>query len=394
MELEHAESPEYAGFSPKGVVNIEDVVRRAIEAGATPGAVVFVARRGKVVLEEAFGRLDYHEKGTETAVDTLYDLASLTKVVVTTTLAMILYEQGKLELDATVASYVPELRGTDKVSITIRDLLAHSAGFVAWTELYKEAEGQEREQAKRTYLASIVSRPLEYEPRTGTTYSDLGVLLLGEVVERITARDLDELAREEILEPLGMDETMYRPSEELLPRIAPTEDDPWRGRVVRGEVHDENAYGLGGVAPHAGLFSTARSLAAFAQMMLNGGAYDGNRILRPGTIALFTQRANLATNSSRALGWDTPSEPSSSGKYFSSSSFGHTGFTGTSFWIDPKRALFAILLTNRVHPTRENRQIYELRKAFHDAVMQAIVDEEILPRKGGRGQKADQGEQE
>jgi CubicO group peptidase (beta-lactamase class C family) len=169
-----------------------------------------------------------------------------------------------------------------------------------------------------------------------------------------------------------MSDTMYRPPPSLKSRIAPTEQDSWRGRLVHGEVHDENAFGLGGVAPHAGLFSTARSLGAFAQMMLNGGAYGGRRLLNPATIALFTRRANLVEGSSRALGWDTPSQPSSAGALFSPSSYGHTGFTGTSLWIDPERELFAILLTNRVHPTRENPKITELRPAFHDAVIEAM----------------------
>jgi len=167
---------------------------------------------------------------------------------------------------------------------------------------------------------------------------------------------------------------MYRPPASLRPRIAPTEIDPWRGRLVHGEVHDENTFGLGGVAPHAGLFATARSLGAFAQMMLNGGAYGGRRLLNPATVALFTRRANLVPGSSRALGWDTPSQPSAAGRFFSASSYGHTGFTGTSLWIDPERELFAILLTNRVHPTRDNPKIFELRPAFHDAVAEAMKE--------------------
>jgi CubicO group peptidase (beta-lactamase class C family) len=203
-------------------------------------------------------------------------------------------------------------------------------------------------------------------------YSDLGILLLGEILERVTGKDLEDLANQEVLGPLGMNDAMYRPAAALRSRIAPTEIDSWRGRLVHGEVHDENAFGLGGVAPHAGLFSTARSLGAFAQMMLNGGAYGGRRLLKPETIALFTRRANLVAGSSRALGWDTPSEPSSAGALFSASSYGHTGFTGTSLWIDPERELFAILLTNRVHPTRDNPKITELRPAFHDAVQKAI----------------------
>jgi CubicO group peptidase (beta-lactamase class C family) len=215
--------------------------------------------------------------------------------------------------------------------------------------------------------------PLDYAPRSKTVYSDLGILLLGEVLERVTGKGLEDLANEEVLGPLGMSDTRYRPPASLRSRIAPTEVDPWRGRLVHGEVHDENAFGLGGVAPHAGLFSTARDLAAFAQMMLNGGAFGGHRLLKPETIALFTRRADRVPGSSRALGWDTPSPPSSAGALFSASSYGHTGFTGTSLWIDPERELFAILLTNRVHPTRENPKITELRPAFHDAVMEAIA---------------------
>jgi CubicO group peptidase (beta-lactamase class C family) len=204
--------------------------------------------------------------------------------------------------------------------------------------------------------------------------------LLGEVLERAAGRDLEELTRSEILEPLGMTETMFHPPASLLGRIAPTEKDPWRGRVVQGEVHDENAYAMGGVAPHAGLFSTGSDLAKFAQMMLNGGVYGSHRILRRSTIERFTRRAGLAPDSSRALGWDRPSRESSAGRYFSDSSFGHLGFTGTSMWIDPVREIFVILLTNRVHPSRQNQQIRAARPAFHDAVMEAVTDVEMTPR--------------
>jgi CubicO group peptidase (beta-lactamase class C family) len=287
---------------------------------------------------------------------------------------MILYERGLLDLDSPVRSYVPEFRGGRKDEVLVKDLLAHSGGLLWWTDFYKQFEGKPPEEARRGYLGKIYAMPLDYEPRSKMVYSDLGILLLGEILERITGKTLEAMAQEEIFEPLSMDETFYRPDPSLLKRIAPTEKDEWRGRVVHGDVHDENAYGLGGVAPHAGVFSTARSLARFAQMMLNGGAYGGKRILNAETIALFTRRANLVPGSSRALGWDTPSEPSAAGKLFSSSSYGHTGFTGTSLWIDPERELFAILLTNRVHPTRENRKIFELRPAFHDAVQRAVSD--------------------
>jgi CubicO group peptidase (beta-lactamase class C family) len=374
MKLENARKPEEVGFSPDGLARVESVVARAIENGTAPGGVVLVARRGKIVLERAFGRMTYEKNASRVTPDTLFDVASLTKVVVTTTLAMILHERGLLDLESPVSRYVPEFQGEGKDAVLVKDLLAHSGGLLWWTDLFRKFEGKNGEEAKRGYLAAICEMPLDYPPRSKMVYSDLGVLLLGEILERVTAKDLEDLAKEEILDPVGMKDAMYRPAPSLRTRIAPTEIDPWRGRLIHGEVHDENAFGLGGVAPHAGLFATARSLGAFAQMMLNGGAYGGRRLLKPETIALFTRRADRVPGSSRALGWDTPSEPSSAGRLFSASSYGHTGFTGTSLWIDPERELFAILLTNRVHPTRENPKITELRPAFHDAIIEAIKE--------------------
>src|SRR3990172_1908572 len=380
MKLENARKPDEVGFSPEGLVRVQNVVARAIESGTAPGAVVLVARRGKIVLERAFGRMTYEKDAAKVTPDTLYDIASLTKVVVTTTLVMLLHERGLLDLESPVSRYVPEFHGEGKDQVLVQDLLAHSGGLLWGTDLFRKFEGKTREESKRGYLSTIYEMPLDYPPRSKMVYSDLGILLLGEILERVTGKALEDLAKEEILDPLGMNDATDRPPASLRSRIAPTEIDPWRGRLVHGEVHDENAFGLGGVAPHAGLFSTARSLGAFAQMMLNGGAYGGRRLLKPETIALFPRRANLVPGSSRALGWDTPSEPSSAGALFSASSYGHTGFTGTSLWIDPERELFAILLTNRVHPTRENPKIGELRPAFHDAVQEAITDVEIRPR--------------
>lgn len=380
MKLEQQEDPKEVGMSKRGLNDAVDLVREAIEDGATPGAVVLVARRGEIVVEEALGRMSYDKDAERVRRDTMYDLASLTKVIVTTTLSMILYERDLLDLDSPVSAYIPEFSGGEKDTVLVKDLLAHSGGLLWWSELYKKFEGKTPEESRAGYIETICAMPLDYTPRSKMSYSDLGVLLLGEILERITGKPLDVLARQELFEPLGMDETMFQPPASLRSRIAPTERDEWRGRVVHGEVHDENAYGLGGLAPHAGLFSTARSLARFVQMILNGGAYNGKRIVGGATIELFTTRAELVPGSSRALGWDTPSGRSSSGKYFSDESFGHTGFTGTSIWIDPKRELFAILLTNRVHPTRENRKLYEVRPLFHDAVMQAIADVEVRPR--------------
>jgi CubicO group peptidase (beta-lactamase class C family) len=374
LELEEVESPEDAGFSEAGLEKVGRILDDAVKAKVFPGGVLIVGRNGKVVLKRPFGRLSYESGSARVADDTLYDLASLTKAVVTTTLAMIFYEQGKLVLDKPVQDYIPEFLGNDKRRVTVADLLAHTSGTLWWKDFYRQVSGLTASEAKERVLADIYTMPLDYPPRTKSVYSDLGILLLGEILERISGRSLDDLAEEEIFEPLGMDDTMFEPDASLRDRIAPTEEDPWRGRVVHGEVHDENAFALGGVAPHAGLFSTAPDLARFAQMMLNGGVYGTHRIVRRSTIERFTTRTGLVPNSSRALGWDTPSEVSSAGRYFSASSYGHTGFTGSSIWIDPRHDLFVILLTNRVHPTRENRQILEIRPAVHDAVMKATDD--------------------
>jgi beta-glucosidase-like glycosyl hydrolase/CubicO group peptidase (beta-lactamase class C family) len=380
LELVGAESPGDVGFSRKGLANVERVIRDAVKAKAFPGAVAVVGRRGNLVLETTIGRLSYERDAPPVRLDTLYDLASMTKVVATTTLAMILSERGELVLERPVSDYIPEFGGGDKDRVTVADLLAHSGGLLWWKTFFKDYGSLAPGEAIEKTLAEIYRMPLDYEPRSKTVYSDLGILLLGQILERVSGRSLEDLIREEVLQPLGMTETMFNPPPSLRSRIAPTEVDPWRGRLVHGEVHDENAFALGGVAPHAGLFSTGADLARFAQMMLNGGIYGDRRILKHSTIERFTHRAELVSESSRALGWDTPSGQSSSGRYFSKNSFGHTGFTGTSIWIDPEREVFAILLTNRVHPTRDNQQIREVRPAFYDAVMKAIVDVEIKAR--------------
>ncbi len=370
MELGEIESPKDAGFSEARLRVAAGVLDDALKSKAFPGGAVVVAREGKLAMERAFGRQSYAEDAPRVTMDTIYDVASLTKVVVTTTLAMILFEKEELRLEAPVRDYLPELAGEGKDVITVADLLAHSSGILWWKDYYKtlSSEGSAVE-VRRRYV--------DYPPRSKSVYSDLGFILLGEILERVSGLSLDAMATEAIFEPLGMRHTQFRPPASLGSRIAPTEDDPWRGRMVTGEVHDENAFALGGVAPHAGLFSTAADLAIFAQMILNGGVYDGHRIVKRSTIERFTRRADLAPGSSRALGWDTPSIPpeaSSTGRYFSSSSFGEYGFTGTSLWVDPEQELFVVLLTNRVHPSRDNTQIREVRPTFHDAVMEALTE--------------------
>lgn len=376
-----AAPPDTAGFDSVRLERAADLLEEAVAAGVTPGGVLVVARRGTIVLEQTAGRLTYEDDARAVTPSTIYDLASLTKVIATTTLMMRRVESGALDLDATAASRLPELEGSPVGGATLRDLLAHSSGLPCCSELFRElGEGLDRDEARARYLEHIAATELEVGPRERAIYSDLGVLLLGEILERHSGRGFAELVQDEILGPLGLADTGYLPADSLRKRIAPTEFDSWRGRLPHGEVHDENTHALGGIAPHAGLFGTARNVAAFAQTMLNGGAYGGLRLADDDTVALFTRRADLVPGSSRALGWDTPSDPSSAGRYFSARSYGHTGFTGTSLWIDPELELIVVLLTNRVHPTRENIAIRRLRPAIHDAVVLAIEDTTVEPR--------------
>ena len=346
--------------------------------GAFPGGVVLVGQGGAILHQRAFGHLTYAADAPAVSPDTLYDLASLTKVIATTTAAMILVDEERLNLDAKVQSYLPKFVGPGKAEVTVRHLLTHSSGIDWWAPLYKEVKG------KRAFLERIYAMPLKSQPGSEMKYSDLGIVLLGEILERVSGRPLDDFVKERVFAPLGMRNTMWRPPASLLPRIAPTEMDAWRGRVVHGEVHDENAFALGGVAPHAGLFGSAEDLAHLAQVLLWKGVYANHRVVSRKTVELFTRPADLPPGSSRALGWDTKSpEGSSAGHLFSPSSFGHTGFTGTSLWIDPERQLFLVLLTNRVHPTRDNNLIREVRPAIADAVIRAIDKRWALPVKTG-----------
>jgi beta-N-acetylhexosaminidase len=358
------------GNTPHRFAEVDRIVEAAIADGAFPGAVVAVGHRGKLVHLEAYGRQTYAPDAPPIETNTLFDIASLTKVVATTTAAMILVDEGRLDLDAPVQQYLPRFTGPDKEGVTVRHLLAHCSGIDWWAPLFREITG------KAAYVERIEAMPLAYEPGAKELYSDLGVILLGAILEQVSGVPLERFVAERVLEPLGMSDTRFRPDVTLLPRIAPTERDEWRGRVVHGEVHDENAFAMGGIAPHAGLFSTAPDLARFAQAMLamlGHGDHEGRPIVERATVELFTRRAGIVAGSDRALGWDTKSaEGSTAGTLFSPSSFGHTGFTGTSLWVDPERELYLVLLTNRVHPTRENRKIAEVRPAVADAVVRAV----------------------
>ena len=322
-----------------------------------------------------FGALTRDAKAPKVTANTIYDMASLTKVIVTTTSAMMLVQQKRLDLDAPVERYLPEFSAAAKFDpnpawrarITVRMLMLHDSGLPAHRDYYKEAKGHD------AVLAKIFAEPLVREPGTQVEYSDLGFILLGEIIERLTGESLEQFAKDHIFAPLGMSDTMYNPPASLRARIAPTElDTDFRKRLLRGEVHDENAFALGGVSGNAGLFSTADNVAAFAQMLLNGGIYAHHRLLARATIQQFTAR-QVVGDSARTLGWDVPTPPNSAaGHYFSPSAYGHTGFTGTSLWIDPERDLFVVLLTNRVNPTRANEQIRQVRPAVHDAILQAL----------------------
>jgi len=385
------------------------ILREAIGERVFPAASIAVTHSDKLLALKSFGKFTYVEGAPllpdfgrtgncDVDVTTLFDLASLTKPIATTTMAMILYQRGLLELDAPIAGTVPEILTGDprRSEITFRMLLAHSSGLPAYEKLFLKF------QTCEPLLQAAFTTQLTADPGTRVEYSDIGFIILGLALERIAEEALDVFSQREIFGPLGMSHTTFNPPKELRDKIPPTADEhsecgagtpfdklragsardlpapqpqpstikrsTFRNRIIQGEVQDENAFVLGGVAGHAGLFSTANDVARFAQGMLEGGA----PILRSETVALFTCRESAPAGTSRALGWDTPSQPSQSGKYFGSRSYGHLGYTGTSIWIDPDRELSITLLTNRTWPDCSNQAIKQLRPRFHDAVIEAI----------------------
>ena len=341
------------------------VLRDGIDQRAFPAAAAAVTHRGSLVLLEALGRFTYEPDSMEVTPETIFDLASVTKAIATTGMAMILYERGLLDLEMPLAFVVPEFRQDDarRERVTVRMMLAHSSGLPAYEKLFLQAK------TKDEMLALAFATPLTADPGTHAEYSDIGFIILGVALERIAEDSLDHFCQQEVLGPLGMRHTAFNPPANWRTRTAPTADDrTFRQRMIQGEVQDENASVLSGVAGHAGLFSTAQDVAIFAHAMLS----SGRPLVRPETLALFTHRQSSPPGTSRALGWDTPSSPSQSGKYFSASSFGHLGYTGTSLWIDPERQLSITLLTNRTWPDCSNQAIKQVRPAFHDAVVEAL----------------------
>ncbi len=339
------------------------ILARGVREGAFPAAVVEVGARDGVLWQQAFGRLDDDAGSPPTRTDTIFDLASLTKVIATTSLVMRLVEQGTLSLDDRVGKWIPEWRGHDREHVGLRSLLSHSSGLTAWLPFFRDHTGRQE------FQHAICLLPLEYEPETQSIYSDLGFILLGFVIEDAGGAAFQAQA-ESLLAQVTPAPLLFNPPAELRASIAPTERDAWRGRRLIGEVHDENCWALGGAAGHAGLFGTAKAVGDFARAML--GALDGTdgRLGHMATARTFVTRGRVT--GSRALGWDTMLPTSSCGTKMSAKAFGHTGFTGTTLWIDPDRRIYVVLLTNRVNPTRENAAIQTVRPALHNAVMTAL----------------------
>ena len=325
----------------------------------------------------AFGRFTFDAASPEVTPETIFDLASVSKVVATTTMAALLYERGLLDLEMLLTSVVSEFAGDDprRDEVTLHMLLAHSSGLPAYEKMFLRAESRD------ALLAAAAAVPLVHDQGTHAEYSDVGFILLGQALERLADDSLDHFAQHEIFGPLGLAHTTFTPPHAWRNQIAPTANDQYfRHRLIQGEVQDENASVMGGVAGHAGVFSTAHDLAAFATAMMVTGPgsreeSDTRRLLRPETLALFTRRESSPDGTSRALGWDTPSQPSQSGRHLSPGSYGHLGYTGTSLWIDPARELSIVLLTNRTWPDCANQAIKEIRPRVHDAIVEALPED-------------------
>lgn len=354
--------------APASDAAIRDSVRRildrALRDSAFPGAIAVVGRRNGVIAEYAVGHLDWAPGSPAVDAHTLWDMASLTKVVGMTSGLMQLVAAKRIDLDAPVQRYLPDWKGPNKERVLVRQLSTHTSGLPAF-KAYDQITHDPDSLAKLMFAT-----PLDTTPGAKMVYSDIGAYLLGRIVEQVSGQSLDLYLHDHVFEPAGMHESMFRPPFALFPRIAPTEyDSTQRHRLVRGMVHDERAYYLGGVSAHAGLFSSASDMTRFAHMMMSGGTIDGRNVIPAATIAQFTKRQVA----DRALGWQKPDGSNSAGHKMSEEAFGHTGFTGTSIWMDPKNDVFVLLLTNRVNPTRNNGKIGRVRTQLADAVMTEIL---------------------
>ena len=357
---------------------LDSVIQSGITNKYYPGAQVLIGDKNKVLYEKSYGKFTYDENSPGVKSDNIFDLASVTKVVATTTALMILYDEGKISLDDKVIKYIPEFDNNGKENITIQNLLLHNSGLKAWIPFYQKCK------TKEEALNIIYNVTLEYKRNTRFIYSDLNAILLGLIVEKISGQTLDEFCKDKIFVPLGMFNTCFNPTDKSL--ALPTENDTyWRNRQLQGEVHDESASILGGVSGNAGLFSNAKDLYLFMEMMLNDGTYlnvnqkgsQFEHLVKDSSVKLFTTKyPGTSYLNTRALGWDTKPEATNyriqCGESFSDNSFGHTGYTGTSIWCDRDKDLIVIFLTNRVYPTRSSDGIKEIRPEVHNQAVLSI----------------------
>jgi CubicO group peptidase (beta-lactamase class C family) len=368
---------------------VENAFEEAVTQGVFPGAVVLAAREDEIVFEQAFGARSLVPTKCPIQVSTIFDLASLTKPLATTIAMMLLISEQKVGLEDHVTRFFPAFGVSGKHAVTVRHLLNHSSGLPDWKPYYEEVRKCEQQgkinfiasqAAKRYVLAQVHREPPLSPAGQQSLYSDLGFMVLGQIVEAVSGTTLDRFCQERIFKPLGLERTLFidltpsshqaiEPGEEM---IAPTENCPWRKKVLCGEVHDDNAYAIGGVAGHAGLFSSVRDIHQLL-VCLNGCLHGKDTFLPQALIREFLSKDETVEKSTRALGWDTPCEKeSASGQWFSPHSVGHLGFTGTSVWWDLEQHCHVVLLSNRVHPTRKNEKIRKFRPYIHDLIMQAL----------------------
>ena len=344
---------------------VDKLINIGISDGVFPGSVLLVSKSESIIYENTYGNFTYDRLSKKVNINTIFDLASLTKIVSTTTAAMICIDRGLFKLSDKVVKYIPRFGNHGKKIITIKNLLLHNSGLPAYKRFYKFCENSD------DVINDIYNTELIYKTGSKTVYSDLSMIVLQKVIEKVTGKSLDEFSKENIFDPLEMKSTMFNPPDSIKQNIALTEfDDYWRHRQLQGEVHDETAALLNGVSGNAGLFSNSEDLSNFLTMILNKGTFKRKRIINENTVLLFTTKQ---PNSARALGWDIKSPiKSSAGNLFSLKSFGHTGYTGTSFWVDPQKKLFVIFLTNRVYPTRNNTKIIKFRPKLHNEIIETI----------------------
>ena len=378
-ETRHKEVPAaQAGFDSLRLARVDSLLRYAVQDGATPGAALVVGRHGKLVRLRGYGRTDWDLDAPVVTDSTLYDLASLTKAMGTATVAAQLVREGKLKLDVPISRYLRSWPSSGRQGrVTARHLLAHTSGLPAGADLWP------RKRTRSQIIAAIARMKIRTTPGKTREYSDLGMIVLGAVLEQITGSRLDVMMGVRVFAPLAMGDTRFNPlvshgvsSGFSLSRVAPTEFVPRNDALIHGIVHDRNAQALDGIAGHAGIFSSARDMASYGQAILDATHGHATPIFPEGAFVSWLDQRSFG----RPLGWDVPSENSSAGRYFSNASIGHTGFTGTSIWIDPERDVFVVLLTNRLNPSARNNKHVALRRQVHDLVQLAIADMDVSIR--------------